>query len=159
MCGVNLRPDRLRIVVLDFLAGLRIETLGDVAEPHFEEVGELRHRADRGARRFYGVRLLNGNRRTDVLYRVDFRFVEQIEKLARVGAERFDVTPLSFGVKRVEDEGRFSGAAESGDDDVFPERDIEIEALEVVLPNAAQPDAFELGRSRHRIRRNHGPTK
>jgi hypothetical protein len=48
-------------------------------------------------------------------------------------------------VERVEDEGGLARAAQAGDDDVFAERQIEIEALEVVLAHAAQADALGLG--------------
>jgi hypothetical protein len=47
--GGGFCPDGLRGVVLDLFAGGRIVALGDVAEPDFEEIGELRHRADGGA--------------------------------------------------------------------------------------------------------------
>ena len=42
----------------------------------------------------------------------------------------------------VEDEGGFAGAAESGDDDVATEGQIEIEALEVVLADATKANAL-----------------
>jgi hypothetical protein len=73
------------IVVLDFFAGRGIEALGDVAEPDFEEIGQLGHRADGRARGLDGVGLLDGDGRADVLDRVDLGLVEQVEKLARVG--------------------------------------------------------------------------
>ena len=85
---------------------------------NFEEVGELGHRADGGARGLDGIRLLDGDRRADVFDRVDLGLVEEVEELARVGGEGFDVTALSLGVQRVEDERGFAGAAQAGDDDV-----------------------------------------
>ena len=45
----------------------------------------------------------------------------------------------------VEDEGGFAGAAESGDDDVATEGQIEIEALEVVLADATKANALRGG--------------
>ena len=143
--GVGFFPDGLRVVVLDFFAGRGVEAFGDVAEPDFEEVGQLRHRADGRARGLDRVGLLDGDRRADVLDRVDLGLVEQVEELARVGAERLDVAALALGVERVEDERGFARAAQAGDDDVAAERHIEVEALEVVLADAAQADAFDFG--------------
>ncbi|HLP00957.1 MAG TPA: hypothetical protein VK163_02940 [Opitutaceae bacterium] len=139
----GLGPDRLRVVVLDALAGRGVVARGDMAEPHFEVVGELGHRADGRARGLHGVALLDRDRRADVLDRVDLRLGEQLEELARVGAERLDVAPLPLGVERLEHERGFPRAAQSGDDDVPPEWNIEIEALEVVLTDAAEADGFE----------------
>ena len=140
--GGNFFPDGLRGVVLDFFAGDGIETFGDVAEPDFEEVGEFGHRADGGAGGFDRVCLLDGDRGTDVFDGIDFGFVEEVEELAGVGGEGFDVAALSLGVERVENERGFAGAAQAGDDDVFAEREIEVKALEVVLADAAQADGF-----------------
>ena len=137
-------PDGLGVVVLDLFTGRRIETFGDVAEPDFEEVRELRHGADGGAGGLDGVGLLDGDRRTDVFDGIDFGFVEQIEKLAGVGREGLDVATLALGVKGVEDEGRFAGATQAGDGDVAAEGYVEIEAFEVILTDAAQPDALRL---------------
>jgi hypothetical protein len=65
--------------------------------------------------------------------------------LAGVGAEGFDVAALALGVEGVEDEGGFAGAAQAGDGDVAAEGDVEVEALEVVLADAAQADALGSG--------------
>jgi hypothetical protein len=45
-------------------------------------------------------------------------------------------------VECVENERRFAGAAQASDDDVFAEREIEIEALEVVLADTAEADGL-----------------
>ena len=44
----------------------------------------------------------------------------------------------------------FAGAGQAGDDHVVSQGQIEIEALEVVLPNPAQADAFGLFRGEGR---------
>src|SRR5581483_6483017 len=93
----------------------------------------------------------------DVFDRVDLRLVEQIKELAGVGAEGLDVASLAFGVKGVENERTFARAAQSGDDDVAAERQIEVESLEVVLAHAAEADAF--GRGGGGARAGHGLTK
>jgi len=159
MGGVGLGPDRLRRVVLDLFSGRGIEAFGDVAEPHFEEIGQLRHRADGGARSLDGVGLLDRDRRADVFDRVHLGLVEQFEELPRVSAESLDVTSLALGVQRVEDQRRFTCAAQAGDDDVAAKWHIEVEALEIVLPDAAQADALKRRTGWHGGGRNHGFTK
>ena len=61
-----------------------------------------------------------------------------------VGAERLDVAALALGVEGVEDKRGFACAAQAGDGDVAAEGEIEVETLEVVLPDAAQADAAEV---------------
>src|SRR5207244_6051853 len=80
--------------------------------------------------------------------RVDLGFVEEVEELAGVGAESFDVTALALGVERIEDERGFAGATQPRDDDVAAERQIEVETFKVVLAHPAQADAFGFGRRR-----------
>ena len=65
---------------------------------------EFRHRADGRARRAHLVRLIDGDRGRNAVYRIDLRLVHAIEKLARVRRERFDVATLALGVERVEHE-------------------------------------------------------
>ena len=141
MRGRHLGPDRPRVVILDFLPRLRIEALRDVTEPDFAVIGDLRHRAHGGARGLHRVGLLDGDGGPDVLDGVDPGLGEELEELARVGAERLDVAPLALGMQRLEDERRLARAGHAGDDDVAAQGDIEVEALEVVLADATQPDA------------------
>ena len=140
--GAGLFPDGGGCIVLDGFAGGGVEAGGDVAEPDFKKIGELGHGSDRGTRGFDGVGLLDGDGRADVLDAVDLGLVEEVEELARVGGECFDVAALALGVERVENEGAFARAGEAGDDDVFAEGQVEVEALQVVLTHAAQADAF-----------------
>ena len=72
--------------------------------------------------------------------RIDLRLVHPVEKLPRVGGERLDVAPLALRVDRIEGEARFPAAARAGDDVQLPQRQIEIDALEIVLPRAADFD-------------------
>ena len=151
-------PDREGAVVLDFLAGGGVVALGYVTKPDFGEVRELGHRAHGGARRLDRIGLLDRDRRANILDRVDLGLVEQVEELAGVRAERLDVASLPLGVERVKDERGLAGAAQAGDHDIAAERHIEVEALEIVLPDPAQADAFGFG-GRGRGGRHHAPTK
>ncbi len=142
MAGEGLGPDGLRVVVFDPLTRFRIKTLGDMAEPDFGKIRQLGHRTHRGTRGLDRVGLLDGNGRADVLDGVDLGLVEQVEELPGVGGEGLDVAALALGVKRVEHQRRLAGAAQPGDDDVFAQRQIEVEALEVVLADTAQADGL-----------------
>ena len=146
---MGLGPDGGRGVVLDLLAGGGIVAFGDVAEPDFREVGQLGHGADGGTGGLDRVGLLDGDGRPDVLDGIDLGFVEQIEELASVGAEGLDVAPLALRVERVEHQRGLAGAAQAGHHDEFAQRQIEVEALEVVLASAAQADGLGGGGGRH----------
>ncbi len=107
---------------------------------HFQVVADFGHGPDRASGGPNGVPLLNGDGRGNVLDPVDGWFVHPVEELAGVGGKRFDVAALSLGVEGFKGERTFAGTAEAGDDDELPERQIEVEVLEVVLPNAPKTD-------------------
>ena len=121
---------------------------GEVRPEDFQVVADFRHRADGAAGGADGVALLDGDGRRDALDAVYRRLVHAVEELPRVGREGLDVAPLALGEERVEGERGLAGAGETGDDDEFAERQIEVEALEVVVPHA--PEADEIGRRRLR---------
>ena len=65
-------------------------------------------------------------------------FKKELQKLAGVGGESFDVAALAFGVNSVEGKRRFARAAEAGDDRQSVAGNLNIDVLEVVL--ARPPD-------------------
>src|SRR4051812_45543776 len=77
----------------------------------------LGDRADGGAWIFAGGLLLDADRRSEAGKIIDVRLLQLTEKLTRVGRQRLDVAALTFGVERIEGEGRFTGAADAGEDD------------------------------------------
>src|SRR5260370_24299563 len=87
---------------------------------------------------------MDGDRRRKVFDHVDFGAFHLIEKLARVGGERFDVTALAFGVDRIEGERRFTRAGEAGDDRQGVSGNFDADILEVMLPRA--PD-YQFGQA------------
>ncbi len=89
---------------------------------------ELGHRADGGARRAHGVRLVDRDRGRDAVDAVHLRLVHAVEELPRVRRERLDVAPLPFRVHGVERERRLARAAHARHDDELVERQVEIEA-------------------------------
>ena len=73
------------------------------------------------------------------------KLVHALEKLARVRRECFHIAALSLRVDRVERERRLAATAWPRDDVQFPQRQIEVDALQVVLPRATNLD--DIGRS------------
>ena len=103
-------------------------------------VVELRHRADRRARRPHGVRLVDRDRRRDAFDAVDLRLVHAVEELARIRRERLDVAALALGIHRVERQRRLARARHARHHDQLVERKVEIEAAQIVLPRPANAD-------------------
>ena len=141
----DMLDDALRRLGFDLALTLRAARRRDAREKELQVIIDLRHRADGRARALHVVRLLDGDGRRDAADFVHARLVHSVQKLPRVGRERLDVTPLPFRVDRVECERRLAAAARPGDDDQFSQRQIEIEALEVVLPRTSHLDAIGAG--------------
>ncbi len=102
----------------DLLAGLARDGLAAVGAmrdanggvDHAEVIVNFGDGADGGARRARCGFLLDGDRRRKPFDDVDFRTLHLIQKLARVGGERFDVAALAFGIDGVKGERRFTRA-------------------------------------------------
>ena len=105
---------------------------------HLQVIANLRHRADGRARGADGVALLDGDGWRDALNAVNGGLVHAVEELPRIGREGFDVATLAFGVERVERQRTLARAAQAGDDDQPVQRQVEIEALEVVVTNTSE---------------------
>src|SRR5215471_15516760 len=89
----------------------------DLGKEQFKMVVELRHRAHRGAGRFYRPALIDGNARRNTLNALHVRLVHPVQKLARVSRKTY-----------------------ASDDGKSVERNLQIEVLEVVLLGAANLD-------------------
>ena len=140
------------------LAGDLLAALGAVrhADPRPEQaqvVVDLGHRADRRARVARGRLLVDRDRRREPLDRVDVGLLHQAEELARVGGERLDVAALPLGVDRVEGEARLARAREPGDHDQRVARQLDVDALEVVLTGAGDDDSVRSGHCTPILRR------
>ena len=112
-----------------------------------EVVVDFGHGADGRTRAPCGCLLLDRNRRRKPFDGIHVRWFQAIEKLPGVGRKRFDVSALSFGVKRVEGEAGFSGPAQTRNDSEPVAGNFHINALEIVLPGAADRNIFN--RMRH----------
>ena len=106
-------------------------------------VVDFRDRAHGRPGRSGGRFLLDGNRRRQALDRVHVGAFHLVEKLARVGGERFDVAALAFGIQSVECERGFAGTGKAGNDGQRIPGNLEIDVLEIVLPRAANNDFLE----------------
>ena len=127
-------------VGLDRVAGVGIVSDGEAGEEEFQVIVDLRERADGGAGGADVVFLLDGDSGGDALDGIDKRLVHSVEELPDVGGKGFHVAALAFGVEGVEGERGFPGTGRAGDDGEFPERDIEVEASEVVLAATTEGD-------------------
>jgi hypothetical protein len=76
-----------------------------------------------------------------VLRSVDIRFFHQLQKLACIGRERFDVAPLSFRVQRVERSEDLPEPDKPVIDHEAVAREVEIYIFEIVRARTA--DAYD----------------
>ncbi len=99
-------------------------------QPHV--VVDLRRRADRRPRIADAVLLPDGDGRRDAVDAIDVGLLHPLEKLPRIGGQRFHVPSLAFGVDRIEGERRLARPAHAGDDDQLAERQRDVDILQVV---------------------------
>ncbi len=139
----HLLQDLLGGLARDFVAADGAVRNADGGVEHAQVVVDLGDGADGGARAAAGGFLLDRNRRAQAVDGIDFGPLHLIQKLARVGRERFDVAALALGVDGVEGERRFAGSAQPGDDGEGVARNLDVDVLQVVLPCAVHGDAVE----------------
>ncbi|MNQ77095.1 hypothetical protein D3C85_919520 [compost metagenome] len=107
-------------------------------------VMDFRDRADRRARVLRRRLLFDGDGRGQALDQVHVGLAHQLQKLARVGAERFHIAALALGVDGVERQRGLARPRQPGHHDQLLARDIDVHALEVVLAGAANADEVVL---------------
>ena len=101
---IHLLPHGLGRLFAHGLAALAAVEPGEVWPEQLHVVADFRHGADGGARGLDGVPLLDGDGGRNAVDAVHLRLVHAVEELAGVGRKGFDVTALSFGIKRVKGE-------------------------------------------------------
>ena len=124
------------------LGVIRAIGLADPREEQAQVIVDLGDGADGGARVVRGRLLLDRDRRRQAFDDVDVGLVHQLQELAGIRREALDITPLPFGVERVESERALARAGEAGDDDQPMPRQIEVDVLEVMRACAADADVF-----------------
>jgi hypothetical protein len=75
---------------------------------------------------------------------IDIGLFHHVEELARIGRQGFDITPLPFGIDRIEGERGFARPRQAGDHDKLVARNIHVDVLEVMFARAAHRDIFQL---------------
>src|SRR5207302_4166343 len=99
-------------------------------------------RADRRARVPARRLLVDRDRGTEPVDRVDVRLLHHLQELARVRGQALDVAALALGVDRVERERRLAGAREAGNTDEGVARQPDRDVLQVVLARAVDDQFF-----------------
>ena len=141
----HLRGDRAGGLDTDFAAALRAKGLGQPGHQDFEVIVDLGDGAHGRAGGLDVVGLLDGDGGGDAVNGVDLRLVHAVHELPGVGAESLDVAALALGVDGIEGEAGLAAAAGARDDVEFPERNIEVESLQIILSDAANLDGVALG--------------
>jgi hypothetical protein len=144
----DLVDDLLRRLRGDRAPAVEAVRLADPRPQQPQVVVDLRDRPDGRAWIARRRLLVDRDRRRQALDRVDVGLVHLPEELARVGAQRFDITTLPLGVDRVERERRLARSREPGDDDQRVAGHRHRDVFEVVLARAGDDD---LGLSGHSI--------
>ena len=111
---------------------LRTVRHADVGEQQAQVVVDLGDGADGGTGVRPGGLLLDGNRGGETVDQVDVRFLDLLEKLAGIGRQRFHVTPLPFGIDRVEGQRRLARPGQAGHHDETVARQTDVDALQIV---------------------------
>ena len=122
--------------------------LADARPQQAQVVVDLRDRSHGRARIARARLLLDRDRRRQPLDRVEVGLVHLIQKLARVGRQRFHITALALGVDRVERQRRFSGTRQARDHHQLVARQLDVDVLEVVLARALDDDLVHAVRGR-----------
>ena len=104
------------------------------------DLGQRGHVCRRGRSRASDV-AANGDGGRDVRDAIGVRSLDPFEVLARRRRKALDVPPLPFREERVECEAALPRATHTRQHDKLPERDVEIDCLEVVDSHAPQFDA------------------
>jgi hypothetical protein len=138
----HLRDRHRRELLLGMVGAVRV---ADASEQEAQVVVDLGDRANGRARVVRGCLLLDGDGRGQAFDEVDVRLFHELQELACVRRQRFDVTALAFRVQRIEGERALARPRQSGDDDEPMPRQIEIQVLEIMRACAADADRIHAG--------------
>ena len=119
--------------------------LSDAGKKKLHIIRQFRHGSDSrsgGSDRIFPI---NGDGRGNIFNAVDLRAVHAFHELTRVRRKGLHVSPLAFGIKRVEGKGGLSRAAQTGYDGDLVQRDIKVKVLKVMLSGTSYPDGPSRG--------------
>ena len=151
------RGDRLLALRLDRHFAVRAVLRAELDEQQPQEVVHFGQRADGGLAAAAAGALLDRHRRRNAEDRVDVGPRGGLDELPRVGIERLEIPALAFGEQDVEGEGRFAGPRHAGHHGEAPARDLDVDALEVVLAGVMDADRIRQNRDRPRFFLLDGP--
>ena len=117
------------------------------AQPRHQDpqvVVNLGHGADGRAGRVPHVLLLDRDGRRQTFDVIERRLLHLADELPGVGAEALDVTPLPFGVDGVHRQRALARSAHAAADRHLVARNFDVDALEIVLPGAADANRLRL---------------
>ena len=98
---------------------------------------------DGGARVLARCLLLNADCRGQALDMVHVRLGHHLQELAGVGGERLHIASLAFGIDGIKGEAGLAGTGQAGDHGERVLGQIDIDALEIMLPRAAHLDMVQ----------------
>ena len=139
-CVEQPRRHLIHRVLAHARAAVRAEGLAHARVQQAQKIVALGGGGHRRARIARGVLLPDGDGRRDAVDLVHVRLFHALQKLPRVGGERFHVAPLALGVDGVEGQRRFAGARHAGDHGQLVVGNRKRNVLQVVDPRAANPD-------------------
>ncbi|MNS90070.1 hypothetical protein D3C72_1241040 [compost metagenome] len=113
-------------------------------EQQAQVVVDLGDRAHGGTRVVAGGLLLDRDGRGEALDQVDIGLLHQLQELAGVGGQRFDVAALALGIERVERQRRLAGPRQPRDHDELVARQVEVDVLQVVGTRPTDLDFFHI---------------
>ena len=132
--------DRVEALRLDRHVAVRAELRAQLHEQQAQEVVDLGLRGHRALRAAAAGALLDRHRGRDAEDRVHVGLRRRLHELARVGVERLEVAPLALGEDDVEGERGLARARDAGHHGELAARDLDVDALQVVLARVAHED-------------------
>ncbi len=136
----NSRDNLLAALSCNWALALRTMPAANPSIQHAQEIVDFGDRADGRTRIVTGRLLRNRNRRAQAADVVDIRLRHLPQELAGERREALYVPPLPFGKERVEREGAFARAGNTGQADQFIARKHNIDIAKVVLPSTFDED-------------------
>ena len=76
---------------------------------------------------------------------IDIGLLHHLQKLARIGAQAFDIAPLPLSINRIKSERRFARSAKASDHRQRIARDINVNAFEIMFARAAHLNMSQHG--------------
>ncbi len=140
--GFHEREDLVKSQHRELASTIRTMLSPQLGIEEAQEMVDFRDGSDRRAAIQLAGALLDGHRRGQAQDLVHIGLLEDLEILAHITGQAFQVTPLSLGKQDVEGKGRFARTAQPRQDDHLIPREPNLLQLQIVLPRSAHDDGF-----------------